>query len=480
MKKQTFLLLALAFVACNTQTNDSEKKLAVIPEVQTDLCFELSNVYLCDNKTNSFCSDLPLDVKNIKSANGNFPFGYSSKLSPEFQPSFDVFSWQTFVALNWPSDASGNPLGNLTDTPDALRVWEHYTDVNELFQSNSEALETRQDLTGEKPTRFFYLDSKAPTASINPSDFLQADGYPLIDRNLNFVVYEEKVNPIEADFIKANGLTTKAGISAYYNANNKTFEMPVNTTSLPGSMEIKAAWRILDTLKGDDLSKYYYQNAVIYISDESSADGTAFTINCTVGLVGMHIVRKTGNFEDWIWSTFEHIDNVPDNVQKAQDELEKKWSFYNPECLNCEPNVPPAHVAGDTVNGKVMYRWNKSAPYAARYAQSVSGETGSDYGTQVTRVYPIYYCTEQLNSIWQAALKKENSVFANYRLVGSQWTKSDGAYKSPDAPFYLGNTTAETYMQNTSSCITCHNFASVKYQNQTIKTDFSFIFGNAQ
>lgn len=479
MKKQTFLLLALAFIACEKQSSNKEKKLAVISEIETDLCFNMSNVYLCPDKTNNFCSELPLEVKNIKSTDGSFGFGYTSKLSPEFQPSFDVFSWQSFIALNWPADSTGKPTGNLTDTPEALRVWEYYKDVNELFKANSEVLSARQNVNNNKPTRFFYLDSKAPTAAVNPSSFLQADGFPLIDRNLNFVVFEEKVNPIEEEFITSNNLTTKAGINAYYNAKNQTFEMPVNTASLPGSMEIKASWRILDTSKGDDLSRYYHQNAVIYISDESSADGQAFTINCTVGLVGMHIIRKTGNFKDWIWSTFEHVDNVPDNQQKAQNDLEKKWSFYNPACLNCEPNVPPAHVAGDTVNAKVMYRWNKSAPYANRYAQKVPGEMGSGYGTQVSRIYPIYYCTDQLNTIWQSALKEQNSVFANYKLVGSQWTKSDGPYKAPDAPFYLGNTTAETYLQNTSSCISCHNFASVKYQGQTIKTDFSFIFGNA-
>ncbi|WP_340201975.1 hypothetical protein [Ascidiimonas sp. W6] len=482
MKKLTFLLLAMVIGSCQPKKQEqptSEKDLAQAT-IETAYCFDLSKVHFCEDKTDTFCSELPLDVQNMNSADGGFGFGYTSKLSPEFQPSFDLFSWQTFIALNWPADASGNPTGDLTDHPDALRVWEHYTDVNTLFEANTNALTAKNKLSSEKPTRFFYLDSKSPTAEVNPSSFLQADGYPLIDRNLNFVVFEEKVNAIEEGFITSNDLTTKAGIDAYYNANNQTFEMPVNTASLPGAMEIKASWRILDTSKGDDLSKYYHQNAVIYISAESSATGEAFTINCIVGLVGLHIVRKTEKFKDWIWSTFEHVDNVPDNPQQAQDQMEKQWSFYNPECLNCEPNTPPPHVAGDTVNNKVMYRWNSTAPYAARYAQSVPGETGDGFGTQVTRVYPIYFCTEQMNAIWQAALKNQNSVFANYRLIGSQWTKSDGPTKAPDAPFFLGSITAETYMQNTSSCITCHNFAGITYQKTKIKTDFSFIFGNAE
>jgi hypothetical protein len=478
MKKTVFLILVLAAVACQKQT--APKNDLIAENVDSNNCFDLTKVYFCEDKTDAFCPKLPLDVKNINTPNGSFGFGYTSTLSPEFQPSFDIFSWHTFVALNWPADASGNPTGNLTDHPEALRVWEHYTDVNSLFKANTNALLAAENIANKKPTRFFYLDSKAPTAEVNPSSFLQADGYPLIDRNLNFVVFEEKVNPTEEKFIKDNELTTKKGIDAYYNAHNRTFEMPVNTETLPGAMEIKASWRILDTTKGDDLSKYYHQNAVIYISDESSANGQEFTVNCVVGLVGLHIVRKTKTFGEWIWSTFEHVDNVPDNPQQAQNNREKQWSFYNPECLNCEPNTPPPHVAGDTVNNKVMYRWNATPPYAARYAQSVAGEKGSDFGTQVSRAYPVYYCTEQLNKIWQNALAKQNSVFANYRLIGSQWTKTDSPVKAPNAPHFLGSITAETYMQISSSCITCHDFAKITYEKDTIKTDFSFIFGNAK
>jgi hypothetical protein len=63
--------------------------------------------------------------------------------------------------------------------------------------------------------------------------------------------------------------------------------------------------------------------------------------------------------------------------------------------------------AGDTVNNKVMYRWNATPPYAARYAQSVAGEKGSDFGTQVSRAYPVYYCTEQLIKCGKTPLRNK-------------------------------------------------------------------------
>ncbi|WP_340065771.1 hypothetical protein [Ascidiimonas aurantiaca] len=476
MKRIIIIVIAACVIACKGKKE--EAYLAVNHAAPP--CFAPDKIHFCPDQTNTFCPQLPNSVFNINSEDGNFMNGYTSVLSPEFQPSFDMFSWQSFVALNWPADAGGAPVGSFTDTPGALRVWEHYTDVNSIFESNTEALRAAADKANGDSARFFYLDSKAPNVASGASDFLEADGHPIIDRNGNFAVFEQRINPEEEAFITGNGLTTKAGIKAYYDANDRSFQMPISSDSTPGAMEIKATWRILDTARGDDLSRYYHQKSIIYVSADNSATGKAFTVEATLGLVGIHIIRKISQFDEWIWSTFEHIDNVPDNVQQAQTDQETQWSFYNPDCLNCKPNTPPTHVAGDTVNGKVMYRWSDSAPYASRYLQSVPGEKGSDFGTQVMRTYPIYFCTEQVNEVWRAKLMEMNSVFANYRLIGSQWNKVDGPYTAPDAPFFLGNTVAETYFQKTSSCIECHRGARVIYQNDTIKTDFSFIFNGAR
>jgi hypothetical protein len=40
-------------------------------------------------------------------------------------------------------------------------------------------------------------------------------------------------------------------------------------------------------------------------------DPTQTCKQVTVGLVGLHIVQKTASRPQWIWSTFEQIDNVP-------------------------------------------------------------------------------------------------------------------------------------------------------------------------
>lgn len=486
MKQILLLLLLVSLIACNSNSK-STNYIASTDPILENACPTLDSIRFCQDKTDQLCSELPLEVYFLGSTNGQFQNGYSSVLAPEIQPSFDNFSWQSFVALNWPSDKSGQPLGsNFTDHKDSLRVWERYTDASKIFDTHSDALKTFK--SKHSSSKILSENSKISNA-VQVSDFIEADGNPLIDRNQNFVVYEVKMNAVEASFITSNNLNTKEGIYNYYKSKGK-IELPVQSNTIPGAIEIKASWRLLDATQGDDLSKYYTQNAKIFVSSEHSVSGQSFSFDCTIGLVGLHILRKTSDFDNWIWSTFEHIDNVPDNVQEAQTAQQGNWSFYNPECLNCPVNKPPTHVKGDTLpSGDVVFRWQTKAPYASLYAKSIPGEAkGKTFGSQVTRVYPIYHCTEQVNTIWQSKLSDLGSVFENYKLVGTQWmVPSDGTPPAVkiNAPTYLGNTTAETFMQESSSCISCHTFAGIQYVAKpkdtiTIATDFSFTFLYAQ
>jgi hypothetical protein len=304
--------------------------------------------------------------------------------------------------------------------------------------------------------------------------FQEADGHPLIDRNLNFALYEIKMNPIESSFVTDSGLTTVAGIYKYGIKHNNMVSLPISDSAANtvGSMEIKAAWRILVPALGDDTSRYYCRTATIFIDSAHTRNHKNLILtNVKVGLVGMHIIRKTAKmFANEIWTTFEHIDNAPDNPQEAQ-QGDKRWSFYNQGCLNCLPNVIP-----DTLKGDSGYVWEVKMPFAHRYGiPAPSQATKDSFGTQAIRVFPIYKYTEILNQLWREKLK--GSVWANYRLVGSQWRKDDDPVAAgPTAPNFLANTTLETYIQNDASCINCHSGAGINYQGTKIKTDMSFLF----
>ena len=70
-------------------------------------------------------------------------------------------------------------------------------------------------------------------------------------------------------------------------------------------MDIKSAW--IDMTNVPNPSRYYTRLA--WLVDPIS--GQCSPAPVTVGLVGLHIVQKTPTRPQWIWSTFEQIDNVP-------------------------------------------------------------------------------------------------------------------------------------------------------------------------
>jgi hypothetical protein len=458
MKKLLIVMLLAGAVYACTQLQQSD------PSIYNSFC---------DTGGNEPCSHLPIDV------NETFGVGYDSFLDTARQPQFDVFSWQTFIALNWPADSAGNPSGgSISDNPAAFRVWEYYKDPAEVFGAPLPELEFHLTTAKQSGQKFLYMDSKSPHRLLPIKGFEEADGHPLIDRNLNFALYEIKMNPVETEFVKKYQLTTVANIGAYYVAQGNKFELPQSdsATKNPGSLEIKASWRILDSARGDDPARYYTRDAIIYIDTAHTVKKFPLIIRVKVGLVGMHIIRKTAKLNSaQVWSTFEHVDNTPDSPQEAQASPTRKWSFYNRACLNCLPNDTPAFQDKDYG----QYRWDSTPPYGKRYAVNAPGQgTSKDFGTQAVRVYPVWGPTDQINKLWQDKL--QGTVWANYRLIGSQWKLSE-IYPSPTAPNNLANTTLETYIQASASCIDCHGSASVTYipvkgDTLNISTDFSFLF----
>ena len=56
------------------------------------------------------------------------------------QHDFDVFSWQSFVALNWPTGPDGNadPTKMIGATGDNATVWDTYKESYEIFLPNGQ------------------------------------------------------------------------------------------------------------------------------------------------------------------------------------------------------------------------------------------------------------------------------------------------------------------------------------------------------
>lgn len=392
-----------------------------------------------------------------------FTPGYQAELDSAHQPPFDIFSWQAFVALNWPAGSDGKPLSSpIGSAPEAKRVWEYFQTEYDLLGDTTgcEICNTDCDVMVARVSKGRF--------TVDPNgDFVESDGNALIDKNLNFALFEVRVNPKEAEYVNF----VKNNLSS-----TKNVDFPL------GSVELKSSWRILDTTDASEMSRYYHRRAVIYVPKENSMTNSPMCIKATLGLVGLHIATKVKNekhLDPWIWSTFEHIDNVPASLEEAQQRRGQPshYSFYNPLCVNCLPNVPPT-------NGQTTIKWAPNPPYARHYATAApkgEGEGVDSFGTQAVREFPIYYTTQLVNREWQAKLK--NTVWANYQLVGTQWgTTPDGPPFDvvTFVPELLSNSTLETYVQTKSigSCGKCHGFAQLIIGKDTLNADHSFLIGN--
>jgi hypothetical protein len=206
-----------------------------------------------------------------------------------------------------------------------------------------------------------------------------------------------------------------------------------------GSIEVKSAWKVLTSAEISTNTFFTTQAIVCNTPDGQRTPCNAQPV--TLGLVGLHLVQQTSDGGTMFWSTFEH--NANDTT------------FFNP---------------------------NSTAPVNTDFAKQPFTELdanckGINQPTQIKRVTPVP-ASPDLNSYYQQLLA--GSVFANYRLISTQWATGFGPSFTPPN---VANITLETYVQDISSgnatgCFTCHYKATTVIKGQD--SNHSFFFLEAQ
>lgn len=408
---------------------------------------------------------------------GDATFGPNDSTLQQIQHDFDVFSWQSFVALNWPRDQS-QTIGSAPDG-DNPTVWGTYIESYEVFLPNGQTPSwdsrtippiCQPDGSGAKAdTPVLRMTMKVSDQVLNFAQQAFGTG-PLIDQRGEYVRYSINLNQDAFNYVLTNNLYSKEGQTNFANVSFPIAASPSPSPgaspapSTVGSIVLKSAWRVLDATKGDVLSRYHKIDAYVYTPASDNPPTKPTCERKTLGLVGLHIAHKTASAPQWVWSTFEQVDNVQVG-QNPPPGL--KPSFLNPDCKNCPINKPPPKP------------WNPNVKTTP---------------SQITRLLPIDNATMQLNSQWQGFLSgvNNNSVWQYYELISTQWPTQPAPASTPSpydphptgapAPQFLANTTIETYIQGkvpntSSSCIMCHN-------NSTTTTgkfaDFSYLLERAQ
>jgi hypothetical protein len=106
------------------------------------------------------------------------------------------------------------------------------------------------------------------------------------------------LNEGEFDCIRDQQLYRQARLPA---AGSPRLRFPYN------SVAVKAAWKIFNEEELPAAQARYY------LVDAMVLDPITHTCKMQkMGLIGLHIVQKTRTRPQWVWSSFEQIDNVPE------------------------------------------------------------------------------------------------------------------------------------------------------------------------
>lgn len=385
---------------------------------------------------------------------------------------FDVFSWNSFISLIWPPgpDGNGDPNQKPGQSGDNATVFEGWIDLGDIFLDGGKppawgappVIPPACQAVYHKGEKILAQVGKTPNLLTAPSQPFKTG--PLIDQNKVYSRFEILANRTMFDYILNNKLYSKAGQQAF----TGSVSFPCGDGTAVGSIMVKGAWKVLGP--GDDSSHFHQMEALVYTAPSANPPVKESCTTQQVGLVGFHVGHRITISSQWVWSTFEQVDNAPDEADVKNGTLKAKYNYYNPACKSCPVNTPAPKPWVPNVQDK--------AP------------------TQVVRVAMLpeqaLNSAKQRNQDGQALLAgvSAKSVWQYYQLISTQWptqtnnncTANPANPNGTPFPQFLANATLETYVQGTtpqssSSCINCHGNATMTTGAQS---DFTFLLQNAK
>ena len=484
-------------------------------------------------------SGLPCQENVSPGAQGD-PAGNETSGLENLQRGFDFYSWRTFIALNSPAD--GTAIDSEKAQADTPTRWEDMNNFKQLLdvmlppgvpppvwpadmkgmtdererllpEECRKLLNDRPDLMKDAPNRIIV---KMIEESFN-EPFKTG---PLIDQQGHYAIFDILMNRQMFEYIAVNHLNTKAGQSE--NA-DLAVDFPAGQNDQPaqagkpaqpaafGSFMLKVSWKILTP--EEIASKTFHMRRALVLMPPGEKRPC---LDRTLGLIGFHAVHKTVGRPQWIWTSFEHVKNVPDRNEVAANKLGGSYNFFS---VKCKPDCPAE-------NATPPFPWDPDPALELRFRKDDS------FKSQIVRETPVTDAARNMNAVFHSMLPA-NSVWQNYMLLSTQWPSAfahctslrsqnvpdprTDFVKQPDmtcspAPTYLANSTLETYSQAdkkpdskadsmadlrdsaavplaTSSCIACHSNA-VGFQRTASnreggrpnlnQSDFTFMLEKAQ
>ena len=419
---------------------------------------------------------------------------------------FDDFSWRSFIALIWPAanGQRGVPDTSKTNFPvNVPLVFETYKADWETFPPPT----SPNPPPAPAPWTSFAGTTNPCGSSVNVGwgDVLLASdtkfgnlglagfgnffvgpvissGFAQSTAQQHYLRYQASYNQTEYNQILNNQwyLQSKLG-NVTFCSNGAT----VGGQQCPAenSVDLKSSWMDMDGVPANLQSRYYTKQAWVFDPNTNKCTQR------TMGLVGLHIVSKTPARPQWIWSTFEQIDNVP-VVTGATPTSNKQFNLNDGNAANTMPPSDPYCVPGQPGN-------QNDCPGTPPPPAVMPADASQAKRFNVTRSQPIGIgypspkndqTTPATNASYQALLAKAapNSPWQYYQLVMTQWpvpgnTPANPGFTGFSVPGTIpslscvqtvkghyaqgcsfANVTMETFDQGSigTGCMSCHNFTA--------------------
>ncbi|SDS34408.1 hypothetical protein SAMN04515667_1963 [Formosa sp. Hel1_31_208] len=489
-------------------------------------CKDESNDYVAIAPPVVFTPNLPIDVdpvlqKALKDIGDIY----------QLNEAFNLYSWQALVAINWPQNSEGQPQPEFTDEGDP--AWINWKEAFQVYRADGKTpapWDSPRTNTGLGIDNAAISDSSARlvlsnTSATNMSNINianeteQAFAGELFDQNGNVVVYEVLMNKEEFDYVVENKLYNVNGQLEFVKTNPvANFPKGDYQKNIVGATEIKLAWKILG--ENDIKERYFVDEGYIVTDSIESAQPVP------LGLIGIHISQKTPTGKQWVWSTFEHIDNLEQNTtERFGEKTIIHPTLTDPECEICPVNI-------DVSKNNTTYTFNTGEH--GDYWTISGDKTGKYYAdepvmkTQSKRMVDIPVRVKTINELMRDYFVQEGSVWQYYQLIDTQYPLDQDAapamstaseYHIPESVVnkpggnpnltFLTNISMETFFQKgnqiaglmensqsdmtifgTESCMGCHSsaylYTSYDAENNSfvpgtqLSGDFSWLLKSAK
>jgi hypothetical protein len=198
----------------------------------------------------------------------------------------------------------------------------------------------------------------------------------LIDQQGRYAIFDILMNRQMFQYITDNHLNTKAGQAE--NA-DLVVDFPVGQNdqlakagkpAQPGTFGafmLKVSWKILSS--EEIASKTFHMRRALVLMPPVPPGETRRCLGETLGLIGFHAVHKTVGRPQWIWTSFEHVKNVPDRNEVKAGKLASSYNFFS---VKCKDDCP-------VENATPPYPWNPDPALELRF------RTDDSFKSQIVR-----------------------------------------------------------------------------------------------